>query len=211
MAQSSFQVILKVEYRNYDDKLVLQTVFCNDSLGQMFNQMTILTFCVGILQGTCLQGLSQIGSSKEILASMLVFFLISVYKLWFLRFLFVIYFLFTELQLLNVLSINSPLKDKNNHQLQFTFIGTISTQKLNHEPEQSQPKNLIMNFRFPLSYNRCVSVGLIICPSLWRAILMRSFRIVFSTACMNDQTISKVSFSYCPRKERRNTVTKMKI
>jgi hypothetical protein len=74
MAQSSFQVILKVEYRNYDDKLVLQTVFCNDSLGQMFNQMTILTFCVGILQGTCLQGLSQIGSSKEILASMLVFF-----------------------------------------------------------------------------------------------------------------------------------------
>jgi len=39
---------------------------------------------------------------------------------------------------------------------------------------------------------------------------MRSFQIVFSTACMNDQTISKVSFSYFPRKERTNTVgTKM--
>jgi hypothetical protein len=77
MAQSFFQVILMVEYSNYDDKLVLQTVFYNDSLGQMFNQMTIFTFCIGILQGTCLQGPSQIGSTKEILASMLVLFLIS--------------------------------------------------------------------------------------------------------------------------------------
>jgi hypothetical protein len=80
MAQSFFQVILMVEYSNYDDKLVLQTVFYNDSLGQMFNQMTILTFCIGILHGTCLQDPSQNGSTKEMLASMLAFFLISVYK-----------------------------------------------------------------------------------------------------------------------------------
>jgi hypothetical protein len=103
MAQSFFQVILMVEYSNYDDKLVLQTVFYNDSLGQMFNQMTILTFCIGILHGTCLQGPSQIGSTKEAIASM---FFLSI-------------FFFFEILVCNI------------------YI-------------------LSINFRFPLSYNRCV-------------------------------------------------------
>ena len=53
-----------------------------------------------------------------------------------LRFLFVIYFLFTQLELLNILSINSPLEDRND-QLQFAFIVTFSTQKLNHELQVS--------------------------------------------------------------------------
>jgi hypothetical protein len=136
IAQSFFQVFLMVEYSNYDDKLVLQTVFYNDSLGQMFNQMTIFTFCIGILQGTCLQGPSQIGSTKEILASMLVFFLISVYKLWFLRFLFVIYFLFTQLELLNILSINSHERQKWSSTSVRLYV-TFSAQKHNHELQVS--------------------------------------------------------------------------
>ena len=56
IAQSFFQVILMVEYSNYDDKLVLQTVFYNDSHGQMFNQMTIFTFLHRYLTRNMLTG-----------------------------------------------------------------------------------------------------------------------------------------------------------
>ena len=70
-------------------------------------------------------------------SSYVSFFLISVSGLWFLRFLFVIYFVSTQLKLLNILSINSPLKDRNDHQLQFTFIITFSTQELNRELQVS--------------------------------------------------------------------------